>query len=103
MKNLNASKAHGWDKFSIGMIKLCGKTITIPLKLIFRSMLEEVVFQDDWKKSNVIPIHKRNSKNLMKNYRPIFNYFLQNELFTDCEPSFIPRDACVAQLLSIMH
>ena len=34
-------------------------------------MLEEGVFPDDWKKSSVKPIHKRNSKNLIKNYRPI--------------------------------
>ena len=27
MKFLNASKAHRWDKISIKMIKLCGKTI----------------------------------------------------------------------------
>ena len=82
------------------MIKLCGKTIAIPLKL-FRSILEEGVFPDDWKKSNVVPIHKKGSKNLIKNYRlisllPIFskvfeilmfnsliNYFIQNKLFTD--------------------
>ena len=58
IKNLNASKAHGWDKISIRMIKLCGKTTAIPLKLIFRSMLEGV-FPDDWKKSNVVPIRKK--------------------------------------------
>ena len=50
IKNLNASKAHGWDKISIRMIKLCGKTIAILLKLIFQSKLEEGVFPDDQKK-----------------------------------------------------
>ena len=34
IKNLNASKAHGWDHISIRMIKLYGKTIATPLKLI---------------------------------------------------------------------
>ena len=43
------------------MIKLRNKTRAIPLKLIFQSMLEEVVFTDDWKKSRVVPIHKRDS------------------------------------------
>ena len=47
IKNFIASKAHGWDNISIRMIKLCGKAIAIPLKLIFRSMLEEGVFPDD--------------------------------------------------------
>ena len=50
------------------MIKLCGKKIVIPLKLVFRSMLEEDVFSDDWKKSNVVPVYKRDSNNLIKNY-----------------------------------
>ena len=43
MKNLNANKAHGWDKTSIRIIKLRGKTIVIPLKLIFQSVLQECV------------------------------------------------------------
>ena len=38
------------------MIKTCGDTITLPLNL----------FPDDCKKSNVVPIHKKESKNLIK-------------------------------------
>ena len=93
------------------MIKTCGDTITLPLNL----------FPDDCKKSNVVPIHKKESKNLIKNYRPInllpifskvferlvfntlFNFFLQNKLFTPCQSGFIPGDSCVSQLLSITH
>ena len=62
------------------------------------SFLEEGVYPDYWKKSNVVPIHKKESKNLIENYRPIcilpvfskvferiilkslFNYFLENKL-----------------------
>ena len=94
--------------------------ITFPLKLIFKSMINEGVFPDDWKKSNVVPIHKKESKNLIKNYRPVsilpmfskvferlvfntlFNFFLQNKLFTPCQSGFIPGDSCVSQLLSVI-
>ena len=121
IKNLNAGKAHGQDKILIRIMKLCGKTIAIPLRLIFQSMLEEGVFPDDWKQSNVVPIHKRDSKNLIKKYRPIsllpifskvferlifnslLNYFVQNKLFTECQAGFMPGDSRVAQLLSITH
>ena len=70
-KNLNPEKAHGWDNISIRMIKLCGKAIVDPLRILFLSFLEEGVYPDDWKKSNVVPIHKKESKNLIKNYRAI--------------------------------
>ena len=70
-KNLNPEKAHGWDNISIRMIKLCGKAIVDPLRILFLSFLEEGVYPDDWKKSNVVPIHKKESTNLIKNYRAI--------------------------------
>ena len=82
-------------------------------------MLEEGIFPEDLKKSNVAPVHKKDSTNLVKNDRPIsllpifskiferlifnslINYFMQNKLFTECQSGFIPGDSCVAQFLSI--
>ena len=84
-------------------------------------MLEEGTFQEDWKKSNVVSAHKKESANFIKNYGPIsllpisskiferlifnslLNYFTQNKLFTECQSGFIPGDSCVAQFLSITH
>ena len=59
IKKLNVNKAHGWDQLSVRMIKACGNSISFPLKLIFKSMINEGVFPEDWKKSNVVPIHKK--------------------------------------------
>ena len=50
---------------SIRMIQLCGKEIILPLQLLFKSMLEGI-FPDDWKKSNVVPVHKKESTNQTK-------------------------------------
>ena len=58
IKNLDANKAHGWDDISIRMIQFCGKSIALPLKLLFKTILEEGSFLEDWEKSNV-PIHKK--------------------------------------------
>ena len=103
------------------MIQLCGKDIILSLQLLFKSMLEEGIFPDDWNKSNVVPVHKKESTNFIKNYPPIsllpifskiferlifislYNCLMQNKLFTDCQSGFIPSDSCVAQLLSITH
>ena len=40
IKNLNPNKSHGWDNISIRMIKLCGKSMVYPLKLIFEASLQ---------------------------------------------------------------
>ena len=50
INNLDASKAYGWETISIRRIKLCDITIAILSKLIFKSILEEGTFPDDWKK-----------------------------------------------------
>ena len=77
------------------MIQFCGKEIVLPLELLFKSLLEEGIFPEDWKKSNVLPFHKKESKNLIKNYRPF------SLLPTKCQSGFMPGDSCVAQLLLI--
>ena len=36
-------------------------------------------------------------------YNSLFNHFLSNKLFASSQSGFIPRDSCIAQLLSIIH
>ena len=43
------------------MIQVCGKSIALPVELLFKTIIEEGTFSEDWKKSNVVPIHKQNS------------------------------------------
>ena len=63
------------------MVKLCGKSIALPLDLIFQSIVNDGVFPDDWKKSNVVPYRKKDSKNLIKNYWPISLLPIFNKVF----------------------
>ena len=121
IKNLDPAKAHGCDNTSIKMIKTCSESLTVPLKIIFEQSLKEGRFPAIWKKANVFPVHKKEDKNLLKNYRPInllpifskiferviynslFNHFQKNKLFTFSQLGFLPGDSCIAQLLSIIH
>ena len=59
ISGLNLHKAHGHDGISIRMVKLGDLTITKPLSIIYKTCLEEGVFPDDWKKGNIIPVHKK--------------------------------------------
>ena len=56
---------------SIRMLKLCGDSICKPLELIFKMCLRNGRFPLEWKKVNVVPIHKKHDKQTIKNYRPV--------------------------------
>ena len=58
LESLDANKAHGHDDVSIRMLKLSQKSILKPFKLIFENCLRTRLFPDQWKKGNVVPIHK---------------------------------------------
>ena len=121
IKKLDSNKAHGCDNISIKMIQICGESIALPLKLLFETALKEKKFPDIWKLANVVPVHKKEEKKLLKNYRPIsllpifskiferviynslFNHFVSNKLFTPSQSGFLPADSCIVQLLSIIH
>ena len=49
------------DMISIWMLKICGKSICRPLELIFNEYMSNGVFPSEWKKGNVVAIHKKPS------------------------------------------
>ena len=121
IRNLDPNKAHGHDMISIRMIKICDTSICRPLKLIFQACLESGKFPNEWKKANVVPVHKKGDKQILKNYRPIsllpiagkiferllydrmFEFFIANNLISKNQSGFRPGDSCINQLLSITH
>ena len=71
IRSLNTNKAHGWDDLSISMIKICDQSIVRPLCLIYECCIESGQYPQAWKRANVLPIHKKESQQLKKNYRQI--------------------------------
>ena len=53
------------------MIKLGDDALVLPLKIISTNCLRCGLFPKIWKHANVVPVHKKNEKNLKGNYRPI--------------------------------
>ena len=71
ISKLNPKKAHGFDGIYIAFIKSCSQEIAFPLKIIFSKCLEVGIYPDKWKHANVQPVHKKNSRQTVSNYRPI--------------------------------
>ena len=57
IKSLNINKAHGHNDISVRMIMLCGQLLVKPLSIIFKNCVNNEIFPDIWKKSNIIPVH----------------------------------------------
>ena len=72
IQNLNPNKAHHYSRISILMLKLSGDSLCSPLELIFKDCLANGIFPSDWKKGNIVPVHKKNYKQCLNNYRPLF-------------------------------
>ena len=56
IRALNINKAHGYDDISIRMIKMCDKSLLRPL---FKNSSQSPCYPDIWKRSNIIPAHKK--------------------------------------------
>ena len=59
IKSLDPNKAHGHDEISIRMIKLCATSISKPLSILFGNCFENQCFPNEWKKANIVPVHKK--------------------------------------------
>ena len=69
IRNLNISKAYGFDDTLIKMVKLCDDSLVKPLSIIFQNCTISGVVPVSWEKSNIVPIHKTNDKQLINNHR----------------------------------
>ena len=118
---LNPNKSHGPDNISIRMLLICGDPILVPLDLIFRNIIQTGTYPDQWKHANATPVHKKDDKQKIKNYRPIsllpicaklferilfnniYNYLISNNLITTNQSGFKPGDSTTNQLLYLTH
>ena len=121
IRNLDTSKANGSDGISGHMLQLCDESVVLPMKIIFENILQSSVYPDMWKIANVTPIHKKNDKQLIKNYRPIsilpicskilekiifdslYAYLSSNNLITKNQSGFRPGDSTSNQLLYLIN
>ena len=112
IQNLDSEKAHGYDRISIRMLKLCEPSICKSLEIIFKSCeiifkscLECGIFPLEWKKANVV-LHKKNDKQSLANYylislppicgklferilyNEMFNFFITTHLISTNQPGF---------------
>lgn len=119
INNLDTRKAVGHDLLHNMLLKSACSVLVKPLTTLFNKSIAEGIFPSIWKTAHVTPIHKKDSKSSVSNYRPIsplscvgeilekcmkehLNIYLnENELISKSQSGFTNRDSTVYQLLNI--
>ena len=103
------------------VLKKIGFTILDFLTKFFQLSLSSGCLPKQWKTANIIPIHKKSSKDKAGNYRPIsmtssicrllesiikndvLQYLMSNNLISDQQQGFLPKRGTVTQLLKTLN
>ena len=81
IKNVKLSNTKGHDGISSDLLKLMGNAISKSITLIINQSLRTDIIPDKLKIAKVIPIFKKDSKKLIKNYRSIYVLPVRSKIF----------------------
>lgn len=121
LKNVDTSKACGVDGIGNSLIRMCATAIAPSLASFFNISFSRGHFPSAWKFANVVPIFKKDNRQLKGNYRPVslltslskiiekivfirlYNFLLEIHFFSPFQSGFRPGDSTVNQLVLIVH
>ena len=121
LRNLDVNKSHGPDEIHPRLLKVCCEQIGPSLCALFNRSLNCGRVPTEWKSANmyITHVHRKESKELAENYRPIsllsivsktLERCVSNNLYhhvsghiSDEQHDFVRNRSCVMQLLSVFH
>ena len=121
LKSLVTGKACGPDQINNRILKELSIELAPVLTDLFNTSLLHCTVPDIWKKANVSPVHKKDDKSSVDNYRPIsllssvgktmekliykhvHNYLLHNNIITCFQSGFTAGDSSVNQLVELYN
>jgi hypothetical protein len=71
LRTLDVSKGSGCDGVPPLFLKMCAKSLSYPIFILYEQSLKQCVCPVMWKKAHIVPVHKKGSKSEITNYRPI--------------------------------
>ena len=121
LKDIKTGKSPGPDKIHPRVLYEARDMLYKPLTKIFQTSLETKTLPEDWKKANITAIHKKGSKVVAGNYRPVSltsvvcklletlirNHLLKhlksNNLLSNKQFGFISGRSTVLQLIQVLE
>jgi hypothetical protein len=120
LDSLELGKAHGGDGVSVRMLRETSSSINGPLSTLINDSLSKGIVPTVWKRANISPVHKKNSRSVVSNYRPIsllstlakvqerivfkrmYRFLSSNGLLTPKNSGFKEKDSAICQLINIV-
>ena len=120
LSKLNPTKSPGPDNIGPRILKEMHEVLAKPLADMYRSSLQEGQVPQQWKEANVSAIHKKGSRKVPENYRPVsltsvtckvmesiirdkmFDHMNNNDLFSTKQFGFISGRSTALQLLRVL-
>ena len=111
----------GADRVHPSVLRYCAEALAPALVHIFKLSIAEGRVPDKWKLGNITSLFKKGSRSCPANYRPvsltsilskvmeglvrevIMQYLLANSLLAPQQHGFVPKKACVTNLLRHSH
>ena len=121
LSSIITSKSTGPDGITPKLLKEAGHTIVPSLTKLFNLSLSTGIYPSHWKLANVLPLFKKGVKDNIGNYRPVsllscvskffekvifkhvFNYIRDNNIISEHQSGFRPKDSTVHQLAYLYH
>ena len=119
LKNINSGKAAGPDGIHGAILKKCAASLAGPLTKLFNISFVTGCIPEEWKLASVVPIHKKDEKRCVENYRPIsltslvmkvFERCIKKELLAACgqfldprQHGFVSEKSCTTQMVPFIH
>ena len=120
LRRINPYKSVGPDDVHRRLLKEFAEQMHRPLAHIFRTSFETGTVPDAWKTANVIPIHKKGSRTLPENQRPVsltshpgklqeklarnqLMQHLESHVLVDAQHGFRRQRSCTTNLLTCME
>ena len=121
IKQSKRRSAAGQDGLSNDVLKRCSDNIVPFLTKYFQACMDKQLMPPEWKKANVVPVHKGGAKEDVANYRPIsllsctskllervicddLNIFLEeNNIIGPNQFGFVRGSSTIDQLMELYH
>ena len=117
LKKIKPKRTHGADLIDSNSLKITGPLLEETFLHLINSSIREGIFAGRWKPQTIFPLHKKNERDLLQNYRPvshlvqvglmveyavyfqIVDHFLQNDLFNPHHHGSIPNHSTATAIL----